>query len=366
MEKTINYMGPVNNLGYGIASKNILYQLDPHVSLTYFPIGNPEEYDQDKVNVLRKAIARQDKVGVSDYGLKVWHEFALAERPPCKKFIGFPIFEVDILPERSVYQIRSCDYIFVASKWAKTVIENSFKEYNMTIPTTDGKDFINVVPLGVDLDTFSAREPVKNDKCRFFNCGKWEIRKGHDILLKAFQEAFPNQLDVSLNMMCTNIFPQAKKFSDAMEDMYSSDIRVQFIDRVNTSQEVANVMASMDCGVFPSRAEGWNLELLEMMAMNKRVIATNYSAHTEFCDKENCKLINIENLTQAYDGLWFDGSKKWADIGPKQISQLAKAMKDTYLEWKTNGVLTNENGVSTAQSFNWENTCNKILEFTKD
>ena len=55
-------------------------------------------------------------------------------------------------------------------------------------------------------------------------------------------------------------------------------------------------MAKTDCGVFPARAEGWNLELLEMMSCNKPVIATNYSAHTEFCDDKNCMLIDIEDM----------------------------------------------------------------------
>ena len=67
--------------------------------------------------------------------------------------------------------------------------------------------------------------------------------------------------------------------------MYTSDVRVKMIPRVNTSEEVARIMGQVDCGVFPARGEGWNLELLEMMSMGKPVIATNYSGHTQFCDR---------------------------------------------------------------------------------
>ena len=52
-------------------------------------------------------------------------------------------------------------------------------------------------------------------------------------------------------------------------------------------------MSQVDCGVFPSRAEGRNLELLEMMSAGKHVITTDYSAHTEFCTKDNAGLVPI-------------------------------------------------------------------------
>lgn len=366
MDKTklsLNYMAAINSLGYGIASKNILYKLDSQLSLTYFPIGRPEEYDPNKQEIIKRTANKQMQVCKADYGLKVWHEFALAERPPCNKFIGFPIFEIDILPQQSVYNIASCDHIFVASEWAKQVVIDSFKEYQMDIPNPKDKAFITVVPLAVDLDVFTAREPVQNKTCKFFNCGKWEVRKGHDILLKAFQQAFPNHVDVSLHMMCDNMFPQARKFTQSIEELYNSDHRVNLIPRVSTSEEVAAIMSTMDCGVFPSRAEGWNLELLEMMAMNKQVIATNYSAHTEFCNNSNTKLLEINELDLAYDGIWFDGSKKWAKIDEPEIRQLSRLMKEVYLDWKKNKVLTNPEGLKTAQKYSWDNTCNKIMTF---
>ena len=67
-------------------------------------------------------------------------------------------------------------------------------------------------------------------------------------------------------------------------------------------------MSKVDVGIFPSRAEGWNLEILELMSCGKHIITTNYSAHTEFCNKENALLVDIDELETAYDGKWFLGS----------------------------------------------------------
>ena len=50
--------------------------------------------------------------------------------------------------------------------------------------------------------------------------------------------------------------------------------RVEICERF--AQTASQTMAGADCGIFLSRAEGWNLGLLEMMAMGKPVITTNY------------------------------------------------------------------------------------------
>ena len=74
-------------------------------------------------------------------------------------------------------------------------------------------------------------------------------------------------------------------------------------------------MSQADCGVFPAKAEGWNLDLLEMMSCGKSTIATNYSGHTEFCNKENCYLVDLPEMETAEDGKWFRGQGEWGKIG---------------------------------------------------
>ena len=88
------------------------------------------------------------------------------------------------------------------------------------------------------------------------------------------------------------------------------------------TQQVYNIMSQVDCGVFPSRGEGWNLELLEMMSAGKHVVATDYSAHTEFCTKENSGLVSISDVEPAFDGKWFFGQGNWAKISAHENESL--------------------------------------------
>ena len=214
------------------------------------------------------------------------------------------------------------------------------------------------MPLGVDSNLFSVAQPRTPDgKVIFFNCGKWEIRKGHDILIEAFKRVAEEYDNVELQMMTTNPFNTPEENAKWYQ-LYNHP-KVKFIPRAETQVEVYNNMTKVDCGVFPSRGEGWNLELLEMMAAGKHVIATDYSAHTEFCTQENCGLVPIKDVEPAFDNKWFFGQGNWAKISDVEIDILVKKMKNFVESYKPE---VNSAGVKTAEKFSWENTANEILK----
>ena len=158
-------------------------------------------------------------------------------------------------------------------------------------------------------------------------------------------------------MMCDNPFntPQEKSY---WESLYNRP-NIKLIPRVDTQEEVYNIMSKTDCGIFPSRAEGWNLELLEMMACGKRVITTNYSAHTEFCNSDNSYLVEIDGLEPAFDAKWFYGHGNWAEITDLQEECLVNHMEQVILD-KSNALSTD--GVETAKKLTWANTAKEILD----
>jgi glycosyltransferase involved in cell wall biosynthesis len=111
-------------------------------------------------------------------------------------------------------------------------------------------------------------------------------------------------------------------------------------------------MRQAHCGVFPSRAEGWNMELLEMMSCGRQVITTEYSAHTEFCNHNNSHLIPITSLEEAFDGIWFQGQGQWAQLDKDAVDMLSSLMVKVYKA----GPLKNYSGIETAKKFSWDNS----------
>lgn len=357
--KKLNLFTPVSSLGYGVVGLNLLKSLSVDMEVALFLIGNLEG-TAEEVALAKEAMARGDIFeDFSDApSLKVWHEFALAERIGRGPSFAFPFFEINTLDKRRINHLLSVDGVLVASEWAKNVIKN-----HAHLPP-----LISVVPLGVDLSIFTPGPHETTENCVFLNCGKWEKRKGHDVLLEMFKTAFPDEDDVELWMMSSNPFLSEEtglaKFRHEWERYYRSDSRVRLLDRVPTHHEVAQVMASANCGIFPSRAEGWNLELLEMMSMGKHVIATNYSAHTEFCNDQNASLIEIEDLEKAEDGIFFDGAVgEWASLEGAPFDQAVEHMRSFYEYWKSDrGQQYNMEGVETAKQLTWTKTANRIKE----
>ena len=352
----INLVAPINTLGYGIASYNILLELvkrDDNVVL--YTIGEPDFTD----DIVMGAMKNQQNPSKDLPILKIWHQHDLHTIPDViqdvqQPLIGFPIFELDKFSNDEVESIEQCDKIFVCSGWAKDIVVNNTK--------FNDKD-VHVVPLGVDHKIFKPTQLKGRNKTIFFNCGKWEKRKGHDVILECFTSAFSHSDEVELWMMCDN--PFIGQQNEEWQKMYKTSelgYKVKIIPRQASHKDVYNIMAQSDCGVFPARAEGWNLELLEMMACGKNVIATNYSAHTEFCDENNSRLVSIDNMETAYDGVFFDGKKgMWAEISNDQKEQIISHMRDIHSA-KQEGVLPiNQSGIDTANKFSWENSCQEVV-----
>lgn len=346
----INLTCPINDLGYGTVGREIWKKLSNQNEVSLFPIGPisiDEQYSIQLINDINRPFYN------SSPSIKIFHEFALIDFPGTPR-IGFPIFELDDFPLKinGPFKIdvknvlKQCDYLFVASNWAKQVL------LNHQILSSDN---IFVVPFGVDTNIF---KPKISDKPIFLSVGKIEIRKGMDILIEAFDKAFDK--DVELWMMWDNPFLSQQEVKE-WEKYYKSfkcANRIKFIPRVKTHFEVAQIMQQVKVGVFPYRAEGWNLELLEMMACGKPVIATNYSGPTQYINDKNCILLEPIGMEEAYDGKWFFGGGKWAKLS---IDELIEKMR---LAYTTNKI--NEAGIKTAKYFTWEKTATTITRIIEN
>jgi glycosyltransferase involved in cell wall biosynthesis len=349
--KQLSYLAPINKLGYGVTGLNILRSLSETHSVSLWPIGTPDVDSEGDVFICRQAIENARTFNPEAPCFRVWHQNDMAQFVGKGEHVGFPIFELDTFNDVEKHHLSTLDGIVVCSEWAANVVRNNLSPKRI---------HISIAPLGVNTDIFKPTALAPREKTIFLNCGKWEKRKGHDVLIQAFNEAFDRHDDVELWMMCSNPFNNAEE--NLNWKMRYSHPKVKLIPRAATHKDVYNVMCAADAGVFPSRAEGWNLEALEMMAVGRQVIITDYSAHTEYCNEENSSLIAITEEEEAFDDKWFHGGGRWAKIGDPQIKQLANYMKEFHNAKKSGYNLYNQAGVDTAQQYTWDNTAAKMTE----
>lgn len=347
----LNLMCPINFTGYGITSFNIYKKLREKLNITLFPLGSPQIDTNEYEPAIIEDMNKQEIFENSDTFFKIWHQFDLASRIGKGKYGALTFFEVDKLKGAEVRMINNLDEMLVASKWAKNIlIDNGVKT-----PVT-------VSPLGIDPIVFneSVNNIVNKDpnKYIFLNIGKWEIRKGHDVLPEIFNMAFNENDNVELWMLNHNPFLSSED-NNLWINLYKNTklgSKIKILPRISLHADVAKLIALSDCGIFPARAEGWNNEVPEFFALNKPVILTNYSAHTEYATKDNSFLIDIDSFVPAKDDKFFNGFGNWADFDEKQIEQTVEHMRFVY----KNNIRTNPNGLITAKSLTWENTANII------
>jgi len=356
--KALNYTSPINSLGYGVVGLNLFMALIREgVDIKLWPIGQVDAAPS-YIPFLQEAIDTRYNYSISAPSLRVWHQHDLAQHVGSGCHIGYPIFELTEFTDVEQGEVEAMDYVFVCSEWAKQIVVD---QCSLSSGIHDGT--VVVVPCGVDREIFHENIAAPDPQwTTFLNVGKWEYRKGHDILVEAFSKAFKPRDKVRLWMMNHNPFLSSQQ-TDEWEGMYKDSPmgdHINFLPRVRTHYEVAHVMAEADCGVFPSRAEGWNLELMEMMSMGKQVITTDYSAHTEFCHQDNAHLIHIDELEPAYDGVFFGDNTvgSWARLGDDQQDCLVEHMRGVH----ANKNAGNPEGIKTAKSFSWESAAQKIVK----
>jgi glycosyltransferase involved in cell wall biosynthesis len=353
---------------YGISSLNILKSLmDLGHTVSIFPINSLDQINHEAqtseairpfIPYIQSGLSNANGLNF-DYNapsVRIWHQHHLSQHVGNGKRASWSIFELDRFNDLEKMHLGAQDKLIVCSDWARNVVLKHFKDEN----------FVSTVPLGTDRTIFNENvKPYCNQSNRtiFLNIGKYEVRKGHDILPVAFRRAFKTTDLVELWMMPHNPFLNEEEILN-WEKLYKGILgnQVKILPRVDTPQQLAKIMAGADCLVHPSRAEGWDLPLLDAMSIGLNVIATNYSAHTEYCDVNNSHLINIQNTIPAHDSKWFFGAGNWADLGDNEINQCARWMSKIHTLKQDGDLRVNTKAIEMAKNFTWENSARKLVE----
>jgi glycosyltransferase involved in cell wall biosynthesis len=355
----LNLNCPINQTSYGYVSCNIIKELVLlNHDIRHIPIGQNFP-DDELLQYIYSTIQRWDY----DYDapcLKIWHQHDLDAFYGRGWRIGMPIFELEEFNPVELHSLKNPDRLFVCSKWAKNVIESN-------IP---GKSLdTHVVPLGVDQSIFRPCPLPDNTKTIFGNFGKFEVRKGHDVLPIIFNKAFEKNDDVLLVMMPHNPFLSQEETNNWVRSFKNTKLgdKIIFIDRQKHHSMVYNIMSQIHCGIFPARAEGWNLEALELLSCGRHIIITDCTAHTEFCNQDNAMLVDMNSgYEKAKDFKFFDGSMSWRKIGSNEIDQMVEYLRNIHHQNLNGNLQINSAGIATAEKYSWKNTAQTIENHIND
>jgi len=349
----INIIGSASHTGYGQVCRNIIIELHKAGHrVSFFPKGPSQFNDGLEEVIIKESIDNSSFFSYEAPTVSIWHQHSLAERVGRGKHYVFPYFELDRFSDREKHHLRGAEKIIAASGWAANILASELG---------GSVDDYPVVQAGVNRNIFHCNTLGDSGRTyRFINIGKWERRKGHEEIIAAFSRAFSPSDNVELVLMTHNPFLSGRELDYWLVKVDSSLMRnkIRVLGSVSTQYEVAANINKCDCGIFMSRAEGWNLDLLEVMSCGKPVITTRNSGMEDFVSGKNETIIETSETELAYDGKWFFNNGNWAKLGEEQIEQAAKEMR-CHFENKTRYC---GNGVETAKQFSWRNSAEQLLK----
>lgn len=251
----------------------------------------------------------------------------LSDRP----HVGRTTFETDGLPAGWIAKCNAMDEIWVPSQFNL----ETFRAAGVTVPLLR-------VPEGVETERFRpGLEPLplpgERRGTTFLSVFEWTHRKGWDILLRAWADAFKAGDDVELVLRA---YP-----ANAVEGDPTAWVEErigQFLSSIGTSRErcapivvlgtqipeadMPRLYAAADVYLAPSRGEGWGRPHMEAMSCGLPVIATRWSGNLDFMDDANSWLVEVEAMEgiDACEEFEFYRGQRWARPGADHLAGLMR------------------------------------------
>ena len=277
--------------------------------------------------------------------------------------VGYSFIEDNLLLKKYEKNFKSnWDWVCVGSSWAKKTMKDAI----------DGDIKVTRAIQGVDTKVFLPMEYVKTDPAWFtiFSGGKFEYRKGQDVVISAAKVMMQRHADVRLVVNWWNPWPQSAQtmgastliqggvfngFTTALENGIPVD-RIREIGQC-THEELCRFMNQCDVALFPNRAEaGTNLVLMEAMACGLPVIATNAHGHMDVLPTGMPDRFAIEAERFIYKrsvvsvGEWYEPN----------LDQVIEALEYAYKSRDLDKI--GEANRAYISQFTWERTAQCLLE----
>ena len=363
------------NFGWGLCGRYLtleMFELTDVVFITeeftLKEIGDPNHYSTLKklvpsVNTLNSFMGNNGFCNIDKpviqaiQGINLLPCFVNVKSP---KTIGYTFFE-DNVPKENIERAKDYyDIVVTGSSWCEEMLNNH------------GLINTKTIIQGVDPDLFNSSKSDKElyqDKFVIFSGGKLELRKGQDLVMRAFKVLQDKYDDVLLvnswynhwnQSIATMSFSPYIHFEMPGGDYFRAVNHLLIKNGIDPEKvvtlapkpyaEMSEIYRNTDLGLFPNRCEGGtNLVLMEYMACGKPVIASYSSGHKDILTKKNS--LQIETLRsfdiKARDGTliakWDDpdldevvSKLEWAYLNKDQLQNIGAKASETLssLTWR--------------------------------
>ena len=229
--------------------------------------------------------------------------------------LGYAVFEENLLPKEVIAR---------AKRQYRRVAAGS--SYCAEVLRRHGMTDVSTVLHGVDTTLFCPRAEPRSfltDRFIVFSGGKFELRKGQDLVIRAYKVLQDRHPDVMLVNAWHNSWPKTRDTMSASKLIHyfppknndhpawmnallaANGIDIERVITVGPREHrlLPGLYHATDLGLFPNRVEGGNnMVLMEYLACGKPALVSYNSGHTDIVRRNNAVLIECHKPIERRNG----------------------------------------------------------------
>ncbi|MBV8074379.1 MAG: glycosyltransferase [Candidatus Eremiobacteraeota bacterium] len=283
------------------------------------------------------------------------------ERPQTSTYVHIQPWEYGSLPLRWVEAMKkSVDEVWCPSSYVR----------GLYLDAGFDPERVAIVPNGLDPAIFSPGNPGPIDlgtkkSFKFLFVGGTLERKGIDVLIQAYLDAFTEADDVSLIVKDFGLggFYRLVSYREKIFEIQAKAgiPEIVYSEADLTTDQLVSLYRAADCFAFPYRGEGFGMPMLEAMACGLPVIATAGGAADDFLDDATAFRVpskkrsigkSIYNI-KLHDEGWL--------LEPDRAA-LAATLRRVYDDRATAKEVGRRASLRARTEFTWENAAKRAIE----
>ncbi len=194
-----------------------------------------------------------------------------------------------------------------------------------------------VYPFRFKLENATPRDALRrkygigaDDFVVFFNFdfGSY-YRKNIPAAIRAFAKAFGNDANAKLLFKTKGAKHNPKQVKEMMAEVSAAGIESQFIhiSHYLPQGDIDGLTGACDVYLSLHKAEGFGLGMAEAMSQGKPVVATNWSANTEFCRSDTAWCIPYK-MTPILPHEYMESMKEWVEADVDAAAAALREIRD--------------------------------------
>jgi glycosyltransferase involved in cell wall biosynthesis len=350
---------PLNSLSFGQVSFNLLYEfykmgLHPSIfKASDHPI-DISAYDFDEGFI--KWITSNHQLSLFKHSretpiIRLWH-INDSWRTYSDNQVLLTFHETDQLTKAEI-NIAKYSKLCVTSSFTKSIFEHHGLKTEMC---KLGFDSLHFKPTN--------KKYFDDERITFNLCGKFEKRKHHAKIIKAWAKKFGKDKRYALQCAIHNQFypdPNELKliYGNILESQ--SFFNISFLNHMPKNSIYNDYLNSSDIVIGMSGGEGWGLPEFQSVALGKHAVILNATAYKEWATNENSVLVEPNGKIEVYDDKFFQKGSSFNQgyIYDFDDEAFIYGCELAIARVKENRV--NESGLKIKEEFKYSDLANKLL-----